>query len=112
VADLLARARVLVTQFSTAAFEALAAGIPVVTVNLSPEPDVYPFAAEGAALGVYQAEEMLPQLQRALSHQPTRERLRETGRQFYARHMGPAEPVRPEWERIIANAEVRMQNAE
>ena len=99
--DLLPLADAVVTQFSTAGFDALAAGVPLVAVNLRPEQDFYPFVAEGAALGVHREDEMLPQLERALFDEGARERLREAGSAFLRRHMGPADPVPPDWRRMI-----------
>ena len=49
----------LVTSYSTVAIEAMVANKPVVTINLTGMPDVIPYANEGAALGVVNAEELL-----------------------------------------------------
>ena len=49
----------LVTSYSTVAIEAMVANKPVITINLTGMPDVVPYANEGAALGVVNAEELL-----------------------------------------------------
>lgn len=73
---------VLITFYSTIALEAMILGKPVVTVNLTSQPDPMPYASKGAALGVYKAEDIAPAVKKALEDKETRERL-EQGRQRY-----------------------------
>ena len=73
---------VLITGYSTVALEAMILGKPVVTVNLTNQPDLVPYAQSGAALGVYRAEDIAPAVKKALQDPETRKRL-ELGRQKY-----------------------------
>lgn len=86
---LIAAADVLVTRFSTTVFEAALLGRPVMTVNLGGGADQYPFAAEGAAVGVYTEEDLLPTLRRLLTDPAARTALDRTRQQFLDRHVGP-----------------------
>ncbi len=79
----------VVTGHSTAAFEAIIFGKPVVSVNLTGGPDLYPFAASGAALGAREPGEILPALRAALSDESTRRRLAGQRGKFIERHVGP-----------------------
>jgi len=67
---------VLITFYSTVALEAMILGKPVVTVNLTNQPDFVPYAQSGAALGVYRAEDIAPAVKKALDDPETRERLK------------------------------------
>lgn len=69
---LLAAADLLITYFSTSAFEAMAMDVPVLTVNVCGRPDVLPYAAAGAAVGVYALEEIAGGVRRALTPDPAR----------------------------------------
>lgn len=73
---------VLITGYSTVALEAMILGKPVVTVNLTNQPDPVPYAQSGAALGVYKAEDIASAVEKALDDPETRGRL-ENGRQKY-----------------------------
>jgi len=73
---------VLITFYSTVALEAMILGKPVVTVNLTNQPDPVPYAQSGAALGVYKAEDIAPAVKKALNDPETRERLKQ-GREKY-----------------------------
>lgn len=86
---LIAAADVLVTRFSTTVFEAALLDRPAMTVNLAGGEDQYPFAAEGAALGVYAEEEMLPTLRRLLLDPSVRAELARSRQEFLDRHVGP-----------------------
>lgn len=86
---LIGAADVLVTRFSTTVFEAALLDRPAMTVNLAGGEDQYPFAAEGAALGVYAEEQLLPTLRRLLRDATARARLARSRRQFLDRHIGP-----------------------
>jgi UDP-N-acetylglucosamine 2-epimerase len=63
---LLAACDVLLTRFSTTALEAMLLDKPVVTVNLDHEPEVYPYASSGAAIGVTRIEDLRPAIEKAL----------------------------------------------
>ncbi|MGD8240978.1 MAG: UDP-N-acetylglucosamine 2-epimerase, partial [Armatimonadota bacterium] len=79
----------VVIGYSTAAFEAIIHGKPVVSINLMGEEDCYPFAASGAALAARRASEVLPALRSALTDEPTRRRLAQQREEFLRRHVGP-----------------------
>lgn len=87
--DLIAASDLLVTRFSTTAFEAALLGRPVMTINPSGGPDQYPFAEEGGAVGVYEYEQIAPTLRALLDDQPTRLQLLGGHERFLARHLGP-----------------------
>jgi len=90
LSELIAVCDVFMTGYSTAAFEAMAQDKPVVTVNLSGQPDPVGFAASRAAIGVYQASEILPTLRRLLSEGPPDWLL--AGQRAYLRYqMGPCD---------------------
>jgi glycosyltransferase involved in cell wall biosynthesis len=73
---------VLITGYSTVALEAMVLGKPVVTVNLTGQPDLVPYAQTGAALGVYKADNIATAVNNALYDPATRERLAR-GREQY-----------------------------
>ena len=73
---------VLITFFSTVALEAIILDKPVVTVNLTDQPDPIPYAQSGVALGVYKAEDIAPAVKKALNDRKTRTRLKQ-GREKY-----------------------------
>lgn len=90
LSELIAVCDVFMTGYSTAALEAMAQGKPVVTVNLSGQPDPVGFAASKAAIGVYQASEILPTLRRLLSEGPPEWLL--AGQRAYLHYqMGPCD---------------------
>ena len=64
------------------ALEAMILGKPVVTVNLTNQPDLVPYAQSGAALGVYKAEDIASAVRKVLQDPETRKGL-ELGRQKY-----------------------------
>ncbi len=73
---------VLITFYSTVALEAMMLGKPVVTVNLTNQPDPVPYAQSDAALGVYKTKDIAPAVKKALDDPETRKRL-ESSRQKY-----------------------------
>jgi len=79
---------VLITRFSTTAIEAALMETPVMTVNLAAGLDQYPFAEEGAAVGVYAEEQMLPTLRRLLTDAELQAQLKDDQRAFLDRHLG------------------------
>ncbi len=85
---LIAASDLLVTRFSTTAIEAALMETPVMTVNLAAGLDQYPFAEEGAAVGVYAEEELLPTLRRLLTDEELRAELTRSQKAFLERHLG------------------------
>ncbi|MFQ5811132.1 MAG: UDP-N-acetylglucosamine 2-epimerase, partial [Armatimonadota bacterium] len=79
----------VVMGYSTAAFEAIIHGKPVVSINLTGDEDCYPFAASGAALAARRPSEVLPALRSALSDEPTLRRLARQREEFIQHHVGP-----------------------
>jgi len=75
LAELVAACHVFMTGYSTAAFEAMAQGKPVVTVNITGKPDPIHIAAGGGAVAVREAAEILPLLRRLLEEGPPPELL-------------------------------------
>ena len=57
---------IMVTRHSTTAMEAVALNKPVVTLNLSGEPDLVEYVKEGVALGVYKEENLKPAIEKLL----------------------------------------------
>ncbi len=83
---LLRACELLITVHSTVALEAMILGKPVITVNLTGRPDVMPYAASGAALGVYRPEDLVPAMTRALSDPETRSELARNRKKFVYEH--------------------------
>jgi len=81
---LISGCELLITKYSTTALEAMMIGKPVVTINLSGQPDPIPYAEEGAALGVHRHEDIGPVILKALYDEETRRRLK-TGRDRFVR---------------------------
>lgn len=79
---LLKAADLVMTQYSTTGLEALLLGKPLVTINLSGEPDRAPYAGGGAAVGVYSADDLPGVVQRCLTHAETRGGLAEKRETF------------------------------
>lgn len=65
-ADLLHHSDVVVTSWSTMGFEGLLHQKPLITINLTGRPDPMPYAEMGAAIGIYQAEDVHSVLDRVL----------------------------------------------
>lgn len=80
-------AAVNVTVFSTTGLEALWLDRPLLTINLTDRPDLIPYAASGAAVAAYSAEEVLPALQQALDPADQQERA-PARRRFVERYLG------------------------
>ncbi len=89
--ELLRICDLLVTMHSAVAMEAIAMGRPVVTVNLTGEKDPYPYAGSGAAIGVYEEEDLLPAVYAALEDPKTRRRLDQGRREFVRGHLHGAD---------------------
>jgi len=87
VAKLLWASDVLVTIHSAIAMEAIALRKPVITVNLTGVPDLYPYAQSGAAVGVYRQEDLLAVLNAVFEDPQTIDRLDEGRRRFIRDHL-------------------------
>jgi len=79
---LLASSEIMITVFSTTATEAMMLGVPVITINLTGEPDKMPYASSGAALGVHKAEELPEAIDEVLHDQPTKAKLEKSAKKF------------------------------
>ena len=85
---LLAAADVVVSGSSTTLLQALLLGRRAISLNFSSEPELYPYVADGGALGATNHDALRHALERVFDP-ATPERL-EGVRQFLARHAGPA----------------------
>jgi glycosyltransferase involved in cell wall biosynthesis len=84
--ELLHACDLLITFYSTVALEAMLFNKPVITMNLFGKTDIFPFARSGAALGVYQAAELVPAMKKALYDAAAREELARKSREFACEH--------------------------
>jgi glycosyltransferase involved in cell wall biosynthesis len=89
--ELLRICDLLVTMHSAVAMEAIAMGKPVVAVNLTGEEDPYPYAGSGAAIGVYEQEDLLPAVHAVLEDPKTRRKLDAGRRRFVRDHLNEAD---------------------
>ncbi len=85
---LLHNCELLITRHSTVALEAMLADKPVVTINLSNQPDPHPYAEEGAAIGVFRPEDIEQAINQALHDRNTKNRLRAAREKFILRWAG------------------------
>ena len=60
---------ILATKASTVALEALMMDKPVITINITDQPDRLPYATSGATLGVYKYKDMEGAIQKILDNQ-------------------------------------------
>ena len=84
--ELLNACELLMTAYSTVALEAMLFDKPVITLNLSGEPDFFPYAESGAAIGVYQKEELVPAIQKALYDPEVRNEMGRKRKEFVQEH--------------------------
>jgi len=77
----------LLTSYSTVALEAMLAGKPVVTVNLTGQPDLVPYAREGAALGATSVDEIALAVRLALDGGLAREALLAAAKAYVQREI-------------------------
>jgi UDP-N-acetylglucosamine 2-epimerase len=82
---LISNCELLITKYSTTALEAMMIGKPVVIINLSGQPTPVPYAEEGAALGVYQYEDIEQSVLKTMYDEETRSKLKE-GRDRFIRN--------------------------
>lgn len=85
---LISNCELLITKYSTTALEAMMIDKQVITINLSGEPTPVPYAEEGAALGVYQYEEIEPAILKSLYDEETQASFKEGRNNFVRRWAG------------------------
>lgn len=73
--DVLNISEIILTEFSTTALEAMMLDKPVITINLTGEADRMPYAKSGAAIGVYDEQDLLPALESILHDENVRKEL-------------------------------------
>jgi len=96
---LISNCELLITKYSTTALEAMMIDKQVITINLSGEPTPVPYAEEGAALGVYQYEEIEPAILKSLYDEETQASFKEGRNNFVRRWAG--EPDGGATQRIV-----------
>jgi len=84
--QLLNASDLLITAFSTTALEAMLLDKPVITINLTGQPDLMPYASSGAAIGVYRREDLVPAMRKALFDAEMRKALAEGRKAFISEH--------------------------
>jgi len=84
--QLLNASDLLIAVHSTVALEAMLLDKPVITMNLSKQPDFFPYAESGAALGVYQEADLAPAMKRALYDPKIRNELEQNRKRFVEEH--------------------------
>ena len=84
--ELLTASDVLIGAESTLDYEAMILDKPVIVMNFGERPDTLPFVSEGAALGVYKPEEVLPALTKTLFDAKTKAALAERMRDLVEAH--------------------------
>jgi surface carbohydrate biosynthesis protein len=84
--DLIYICDLLITRYSTSALEAILLDKPVMTINLGGAPDLFPYADNNVALGVYREEDITPSLRRILYDRNTKEKLKENRPKFIEKY--------------------------
>ena len=84
--ELLNAADCVLTSFSATGLEAMMLDKPVISINLTGEPDRMPYAESGAALGVYHEDELAPAIMNALTDDAVREKLKSGRETFVERY--------------------------
>jgi hypothetical protein len=102
--ELLNACDLLITFYSTVALEAMLFNKPVITLNLSGKPDIFPYALSGAAIGVYREEGLVPAVRQALYDAAAREELARKSREFVAEQV-----YRPDGRASQRGAELVLQ---
>jgi CDP-glycerol glycerophosphotransferase (TagB/SpsB family) len=82
--ELILASDVLVTVHSTTGLEAMLLGKPVLVINLTGKPDMMPYVESGAALGVYDENDILGTLEEILYNPKTRDKLADKRKEFVA----------------------------
>lgn len=86
--ELFSASDVVISQSTTAGLEAMAAGCPLVYLNIRCDRDWLPYATSGAALGVYEAPELAPAVRRILEDRSVVEELRQKAAEFLEGYVG------------------------
>ncbi len=76
----------VLTRHSTTGVEAIMLDKPVIVMNLSGALDLVPYVESGAALGVYNDDQLIPAIKDALYNKEVREKLAEARRKFVYDH--------------------------
>lgn len=84
--ELLNAADCVLTSFSATGLEAMMLDKPVISINLTGEPDRMPYAESGAALGVYHEDELAPAIMNALTDDDVRDKLKMGRESFVERY--------------------------
>ena len=84
--ELLNACDVMITPFSTTALEAMILDKPVITINLTGLPDKIPYAKSGAAVGVYNEEELTPALKYIFEDESVKQELASKRKDFVFDH--------------------------
>ena len=84
--ELLNAADCVLTSFSATGLEAMMLDKPVISINLTDEPDRMPYAESGAALGVYHEDELAPAIMSALTDDAVRDKLKVGREKFVERY--------------------------
>jgi len=82
IRDLIKASDLVITQFSTAALDAMMQGKPVITINFEYKEDLIPYASNGGAVGVYTPKELVPKIKDLLTNEKTRDKLRKNQKKF------------------------------
>ncbi|MGG1630899.1 CDP-glycerol glycerophosphotransferase family protein [Rossellomorea sp. NRS-1567] len=100
--DLLRLADVIITKYSTCGLEGILLDKPLITVNLSGEPDKLPFASSGAALGIYHRGDLTKAVTKVLTSPTTNAKMKESRKKFLINKDSTSSSVRL-IKKIVAN---------
>ncbi|MBP1908188.1 UDP-N-acetylglucosamine 2-epimerase [Methanolobus bombayensis] len=78
---------IMMTAFSTTALEAMILHKPVITINFTGKEDMMPYAASGAAIGVYSEEELVPAILSIFENESVRSSLDKNAEIFVYEHL-------------------------
>lgn len=84
--ELLNACDLLMTVHSTVALEAMIFDKPVITINLSGKPDIFPYAQSGAAIGVYIEEDLVPAIKNTLFNEEMKKKIAQERKKFVYEH--------------------------
>ena len=84
--ELLSACEIMMTAFSTTALEAMMLDKPVITINLTGEPDKMPYAESGAAIGVYKKEDLSPAIKNIFKDEQVKRDLALNRKRFVHEH--------------------------
>lgn len=84
--ELLNACDLLMTVHSTVALEAMIFDKPVITINLTGKPDLFPYAESGAAIGVYKEEDLVPAIKNTLFNEEIKTKIAQERKKFVYEH--------------------------